>query len=186
MIIKGYEEKLDGMYIRYINYLINKSNAHGAIEYFIKDLDCTTIYDDGSRPRQTINYSYRIAISSIEYILDQLYLVLEEHPEKAQDYIDYRNNIIKKVINIHEKNIDFERRNPVRYYTKESRKRTRSSSRVNTAKDIFTNNAIDVSTGVVKAVKSKKETVAQRKAKLLGGKAVSFAFSGLKISENNE
>lgn len=186
MIIKGYEEKLDGMYIRYINHLINKSNAHGAIEYFIKDLDCTTIYDDGSRPRQTINYGYRIAISSIEYILDQLYLVLEEHPEKAQDYIDYRNNIIKKVINIHEKNIDFERRNPVLYYTKESRKRTRSSSRVNTAKDIFTNNAIDVSIGVAKAVKSKKETVAQRKAKLLGGKAVSFAFSGLKISENNE
>ena len=32
----------------------------------------------------------------------------------------------------------------------------------------------------------KKETIAQRKAKLLGGKAVSFAFSGLKISENNE
>lgn len=98
MIIKGYEEKLDGMYIRYINHLINKSNAHGAIEYFIKDLDCTTIYDDGSRPRQTINYGYRIAISSIEYILDQLYLVLEEHPEKAQDYIDYRNNIIKKLL----------------------------------------------------------------------------------------
>lgn len=98
MIIKGYEEKLDGMDIRYINHLINKSNAHGAIEYFIKDLDCTTIYDDGSRPRQTINYGYRIAISSIEYILDQLYLVLEEHPEKAQDYIDYRNNIIKKLL----------------------------------------------------------------------------------------
>lgn len=186
MIIKGYEEKLDGMYIRYINHLINKSNAHGAIEYFIKDLDCTTIYDDGSRPRQTINYGYRITLSSIEYILDKLYLVLEHHPEKAQSYIDYRNSIIKRIIDIHEKNLDFERRNPVRYYTKESRKRTRSSSRVNTAKDIFTNNAIDVSTGVAKAVNPKKETVAQRKAKLLGGKAVSFAFSGLKISENNE
>ena len=60
------------------------------------------------------------------------------------------------------------------------------SSRVNKAKDIFTNNAIDVSTGVAKAVKPKKESVAQHKAKLLGGKAVSFAFSGLKISENNE
>lgn len=32
----------------------------------------------------------------------------------------------------------------------------------------------------------KKETIAQRKAKLLGGKAVSFAFNGLKISEHNE
>lgn len=156
MIIKGYEEKLDDRDIRYINYVIDKSTMADAIESYIKDLDCTTIYDDGSRPRQTINYGYRIAISSIEYILDQLYLVLEEHPEKAQDYIDYRNNIIKKVINIHEKNIDFERRNPVRYYTKESRKRTRSSSRVNTAKDIFTNNAIDVSTGIAKAIKTKK------------------------------
>jgi hypothetical protein len=32
----------------------------------------------------------------------------------------------------------------------------------------------------------KKETIAQRKAKLLGGKAVSFVFNGLKISEHNE
>ena len=186
MIIKGYEEKLDGMYIRYINHLINKSNAHGAIEYFIKDLDCTTIYDDGSRPRQTINYGYRIAISSIEYILDKLYLVLEHHPEKAQSYIDYRNTIIKRIIDIHEKNLDFERRNPVRYYSKEPRKRTRSASRINQSKDVFIGKPIDVSTGIAKAIKPKKETIAQRKAKLLGGKAVSFAFNGLKISEHNE
>lgn len=98
MIIKGYEEKLDDRDIRYINYVIDKSTMADAIESYIKDLDCTTIYPDGSRPRQTINYGYRIAISSIEYILDQLYLVLEEHPEKAQDYIDYRNNIIKKLL----------------------------------------------------------------------------------------
>lgn len=45
---------------------------------------------------------------------------------------------------------------------------------------------IDVSTGIAKAIKPKKETIAQRKAKLLGGKAVSFAFNGLKISEHNE
>ena len=37
-----------------------------------------------------------------------------------------------------------------------------------------------------KAIKPKKETIAQRKAKLLGGKAVSFAFNDLKISEHNE
>lgn len=186
MIIEGYEEKLDDVYIRYINHLINKSNIHGAIEYFIKNLDCTTIYADGSRPRQTINYGYRISISSIEYILNQLYLVLEKHPEKAQDYIDYRNNIIKKVIAIHEKNIDFERDNPVRRYSKKPIRSARSSSRINTAKDIFTGKSIDVSTGTAKTIKPKKETIAQRKAKLLGGKAVSFAFGGLKISENNE
>ena len=151
-----------------------------------KDLDCTTIYPDGSRPRQTINYGYRITLSSIEYILDKLYLVLEHHPEKAQSYIDYRNTIIKRIIDIHEKNLDFERRNPVRYYSKEPRKRTRSASRVNQSKDVFTGKPIDVSTGIAKAIKPKKETIAQRKAKLLGGKAVSFAFNGLKISEHNE
>lgn len=186
MIIKGYEEKLDDKDIRYINHLINKSNMADTIEYLIKDLDCTTIYADNSRPRQTINYGYRITISSIEYILDQLYLVLEKHPEKAQGYIDYRNNIIKRITEIHEKNIDFERGNPVRHYIKESRRRTRSVSKVDTAKDVFTGKPIDVSTGVAKAVKSKKETVAQRKAKLLGGKAISFAFNNMKISENNE
>ena len=113
MIIKGYEEKLDDRDIRYINYIIDKSTMADAIESYIKDLDCTTIYPDGSRPRQTINYGYRITLSSIEYILDKLYLVLEHHPEKAQSYIDYRNSIIKRIIDIHEKNLDFERRNPV-------------------------------------------------------------------------
>lgn len=168
MIIKGYEEKLDDRDIRYINYVIDKSTMADAIESYIKDLDCTIIYPDGSRPRQTINYGYRITLSSIEYILDKLYLVLEHHPEKAQSYIDYRNSIIKRIIDIHEKNLDFERRNPVRYYSKEPRK------------------PIDVSTGIAKAIKPKKETIAQRKAKLLGSKAVSFAFNGLKISEHNE
>nr|UVX59875.1 MAG: hypothetical protein [Bacteriophage sp.] len=183
MIIKGYEEKLDDRDIRYINYVIDKSTMADAIESYIKDLDCTTIYPDGSRPRQTINYGYRITLSSIEYILDKLYLVLEHHLEKAQSYIDYRNSIIKRIIDIHEKNLDFERRrNPVRYY----RKRTRSASRVNQSKDVFTGKPIDVSTGIAKAIKPKKETIAQRKAKLLGGKAVSFAFNGLKISEHNE
>lgn len=175
MIIKGYEEKLDDRDIRYINYVIDKSTMADAIESYIKDLDCTTIYPDGSRPRQTINYGYRITLSSIEYILD-----------KAQSYIDYRNTIIKRIIDIHEKNLDFERRNPVRYYSKESRKRARSASRVNQSKDVFTGQPIDVSAGIAKAIKPKKETIAQRKAKLLGGKAVSFAFNGLKISEHNE
>lgn len=179
MIIKGYEEKLDDRDIRYINYVIDKSTMADAIKSYIKDLDCTIIYPDGSRPRQTINYGYRITLSSIEYILDKLYLVLEHHPEKAQSYIDYRNSIIKRIIDIHEKNLDFERRNPVRYYSKEPRKRTRSASRVNQSKDVFTGKPI-------KAIKPKKETIAQRKAKLLGSKAVSFAFNGLKISEHNE
>ena len=98
MIIKGYEEKLDDRDIRYINYVIDKSTMADAIESYIKDLDCTTIYPDGSRPRQTINYGYRITLSSIEYILDKLYLVLEHHPEKAQSYIDYRNTIIKELL----------------------------------------------------------------------------------------
>ena len=175
MIIKGYEEKLDDRDIRYINYVIDKSTMADAIESYIKDLDCTIIYPDGSRPRQTINYGYRITLSSIEYILN-----------KAQSYIDYRNSIIKRIIDIHEKNLDFERRNSVRYYSKEPRKRTRSASRVNQSKDVFTGKPIDVSTGIAKAIKPKKETIAQRKAKLLGGKAVSFAFNGLKISEHNE
>lgn len=186
MIIDGYEEKLDDRDIRYINYVIDKSTMTDAIESYIKDLDCTTIYPDGSRPRQTINHGYRIALSSIEYILDKVYLILEHHPEKAQSYIDYRNTIIKRIIDIHEKNIDFEKRNPVRYYSKEPRKRTRNSSRVNQSKDVFTGQSIDVSTGIAKAIKPKKETVAQRKDKLLSKRSVSFAFNNLKISEHNE
>lgn len=182
MIIEGYEEKLDDRDIRYINHAIGKSTMANVIESYIKDLDCTTIYPDGYRPRQTINYGYRITLSSIEYILDKAYLILEHYPEKVKSYTDYRNSIIKRIIDIHEKNLDFERRNPVRHYSKESKKRLR----VNQSKDVFTGKPIDVSTGIAKAIKPKKETIAQRKAKLLGGKAVSFAFNSLKISEHNE
>ena len=78
MIIKGYEEKLDDRDIRYINYVIDKSTMADAIESYIKDLDCTTIYPDGSRPRQTINYGYRITLSSIEYILDIVIVLLKK------------------------------------------------------------------------------------------------------------
>ena len=69
---------------------------------------------------------------------------------------------------------------------KEPRKSTRSASRVNQSKDVFTGKPIDVSTGIAKAIKPKKETVAQRKAKLLSKRSVSFAFNNLKISEHNE
>lgn len=55
------------------------------------------------------------------------------------------------------KNLDFERRNPVRYYSKEPRKRTRSASRVNQSKDVFTGKPIDVSTGIAKAIKPKRK-----------------------------
>ena len=69
---------------------------------------------------------------------------------------------------------------------KDPRKRTRSSNRVNQSKDVFTGQPIDASTGIAKAIKPKKETVAQRKAKLLSKRSVSFAFNNLKISEHNE
>ena len=71
-------------------------------------------------------------------------------------------------------------------YKRQPRKRARNSSRINQSKDVFTGQPIDVSAGIAKAIKPKKETIAQRKAKLLGGKAVNFAFNGLKISEHNE
>ena len=54
-------------------------------------------------------------------------------------------------------------------------------------RDSFTGKPIDVSTGIAKTIKPKKETIAQRKAKLLGGKAVSFAsvsYTHLWVTKN--
>lgn len=183
MIIDGYDEKLDNTYIRYINYILEEKGPSDAIEHYIKDLDCTTVYEDGSRPRQTIDYGYRITLSSIEYILDKLYLSIESNPEKAQSYIDYRKSIIDKVINAHEKNINFEREFPVRYYIKKSRNCSRSSNRTVKSKDIFTGESVDVSVDSAKTVKPKAKKKDNRKAEFLNSKSINFAFGSFKIKE---
>lgn len=186
MIIKGYEEKLDDRDIRYINYVIDKSTMADAIESYIKDLDCTIIYPDGSRPRQTINYGYRITLSNIEYILDKLYLVLEHHPEKAQSYIDYRNTIIKRIIDIHEKNLVLREETQYDIIVKNQGNALEVLAELINQKMSLQVNPLMLAPVLQRAIKPKKETIAQRKAKLLGGKAISFAFNGLKISEHNE
>lgn len=185
MIIEGYYYKLDDRDIRYINHLIKeKKDYNQVLLYYIKELDCTTIYDDGSRPRQTVNFGYKLALAAIEYILDDVYNLLNAHPEKAQEYIDYRKSIIDKIKTIHEKNINYEKEHPVLNYTKKRKVSTRNIKQHNRTKDVFTGQPIDVSTGVAKAVKPKKVTASERKVKLLGERAIKFASNkSFKISE---
>lgn len=184
MIIEGYDYKLDAKDINLISYLVKeKGTIDKAIDNYLNELDCTKVYADGGRPMQTINYGYKLRLASIEYLLDHLYLSLAEHPENAQAYIDYRKSIIKKVKLIHEKNINYEKEHPVLYYTKKPKVGTRNIKQYNRTKDVFTGKPIDVSTGTAKAVKP-KVTTSERKVKLLGEKAIKFAFNkSFKISE---
>lgn len=185
MIIKDYSYKLDNSDIRNITYLINeKGNIDNVINYYIKDLDCTRVYSDGGRPMQTINFRYKLCLAAIEYLLDMLYNTLVEHPEKAQSYIDYRKSIINNVKLIHEKNINYEKEHPVLNYTKKSKTSVRRNKQYNKTKDVFTGEPIDVGTGVAKAIKPRKETIADRKTKLLNERAIKFASNkSFKISE---
>lgn len=184
-MIDGYHYELDVKDIRLINYLVNeKGNIDKTIYYYLTELDCTKVYADGSRPMQTINFGYKLRLASIEYLLNILYNALAEHPEKAQSYIDYRKTIIDKIKLIHEKNINYEKEHPVLNYTKKRKVSTKSTKQYDRTKDVFTGKPIDVSTGIAKAIKPRKETIAERKVKLLGEKAIKFASNkSFKISE---
>ena len=76
------------------------------------------------------------------------------------------------------KNELFELENPPVVYSKKVRSNTRKV-RVDKVQSMFDGDTLKVGEKAVKA-KPKKETVAERKAKILSSKAVTFAFGGLK------
>lgn len=145
MMLKKYLIKLDPISIRLISYNIKIKGFENAIEEYLRSMDCTTVYPNGDRPRQTINYGYNLAISSLYFILD--HSINRKEPiitkEKYKE-IEARMN------DIHSINIQFEKDNPPIVYKK--------SKTVNK-----TTNTISKTDKVPKEVKVKKPTKAELK-----------------------
>ena len=168
-MFEGYTETLDNSDIRQVKYYIKeKGNIENAIKFYFKYIDCTKIYEDGSRPIQTINYSYRVNLSIIITLINELQ---KEDDNKAKEYLN-------KLKDIHRENLNFEILNPPVVYSK---KRTvKRTSRVSKSKDMFTGETIDVSTSTAKAVKH-RENAKTRKAKAIEAKNIKFAFNQFNI-----
>lgn len=166
--------ELDNQDIRFINSHIQQyGGIREAIEVILKELDATLVLPDGSRPRQTISYVWRRAEAEFHYLLN---MAMDDGMtnEQYDDYITRYNSILKT-------NKEFEEENPPIVYDKKGRSKTKRV-RVDKVKSIFNNDDLAVGEKAVKA-KPKKETIADRKRKAIVGKAVTFAFGGLKPKE---
>lgn len=177
MIEDKYIGKLDAQDKRWYDYILynkHKGNEIGALEEILKDLDCTRIYPDGSRPVQTINYGYRTDIAGFIYIYN---ILCKNNPEYKD--IDY----YAKLVNRHEQNLSFEENNPpIIYHRKQSRTSSRSVIRTAKTKDIFTGEERTVDVGINNVVKE-RNNAAIRKAKALNDRTVNFAFNNFKVSK---
>ena len=168
-----YIGKLDSQDKRWYDYVIRwKGSDSNALDFLLKYLDCSRIYEDGSRPIMTNYYSYRTDISGYLYILQN---IENCNPTLAEEY---KNKLIK----LHEENLDFEKLNPPIVYKSKQRTSSRSDRRIAEIENIFTGEKSKIDVGSGKIIKP-KENAATRKAKALSDKSVNFAFGNFKISK---
>ena len=73
-------------------------------------LDCTRVYSNGSRAMQTIGYPYRRELSAAIYIAEQMEEALKEQ-------------CLLKLIELHQRNIEYEKLNPPVWYDGEKGKK---------------------------------------------------------------
>lgn len=162
---------LDDNDIRMLNFRIKEyGGVKKLIERVLYELDATIIFPDGSRPRQTISYTWKKSNSEFHYLLNKLCdenLTNEEY-----------NNYINRYNKICANNIAFEKENPPIIYDKKKQTRTKTT-RIDKVKSMFGSEELNVGEKAVK-VKPKKETVAERKAKLLNNKAIKLTFNIVK------
>lgn len=143
------------------------------LEVVLKELDATVVLPDGGRPRQTISYVWKRVDAEFHYLLNAAM-------DRGMSNEDY-NDIMERYNAVIEKNKQFEIENPPIIYSKKAKTSARKV-RVDKVKSIFGEDTLNVGEKAVKA-KPKKETIADRKRKLLNSKAVTFAFGSIKSKE---
>ena len=162
---------LDDSDIRMLEYRIKEyGGIEKLMERIFKELDATVVYPDGFRPRQTNSYVWKRKDSEFHYLLNKLC----DDGITNEEY----NNYINRYNEICANNIAFEKENPPIVYDKKKQTRTKTT-RVDKVKSMFGNEELNVGEKAVK-VKPKKETVAERKAKLLNNKAIKLTFNIVK------
>lgn len=166
--------QLDNQDIRFLEARVKEyGDARKLIIKLIEELDVRLVMPDGSRPRQSNSYVWQRTLAEFHYLINKC--MDEGMSDKEYDNIMVMYNTIMTI------NTAYETENPPIIYTKKvnAGKRTNKTYKV---KSMFNDDIIDVGDKAVK-VKPKKETVAERKAKLINSKAVSFAFGNFKAKD---
>lgn len=162
---------LDAQDIRFVEAHIKQyGGIDKAIQVVLKELDATLVLPDGSRPRQTNSYVWQRSDAEFAYLLNKAMdngMTNEEYTKVMGQYGEILKN-----------NQLYELENPPIVYSKKVRGGTRKV-RVDEVQSMFDGDTLKVGEKAIKA-KPKKETVAERKARILSNKAVTFAFGGFK------
>lgn len=116
-IFEKYHTNLDKDDLNIIhNDVINKSPEEFIEKQFIY-LDCSRIYKDGSRAMQTIGYPYKRELMRILYVISNYEFTEEE-----------RDNYCLRLIELHNKNIEYEKLNPPIEYASKTKKVTKKQN----------------------------------------------------------
>lgn len=135
-----YDYKPDRFDYNYINEQLSKKSIIEVLDSILRWADCTRIYNDGSRPLTTFHHGYKKSDWEYQYVLDYA-------KEKGIDVGDYKN----KFIELHNKNIEFEKLNPPKLpvsknskTNKNEQKVSRNASNIRKArrKDMFTGEVV--------------------------------------------
>lgn len=165
---------LDAQDIRFVESHIKQyGGIDKAIQVVLKELDATLVLPDGSRPRQTNSYVWQRSDAEFAYLLNKAMdngMTNEEYTKVMKQYGEVLKN-----------NQVYELENPPIVYSKKARGSIKKV-RVDKVQSMFDGDTLKVGQKAVKA-KPKKETVAERKARILSNKAVTFAFGGFKAKD---
>lgn len=109
--INQYMIELDDIALRMVENTIRESGSlEAAFRKQLFYLDCLRTYENGLRAMQTIGYPYRREMSAAIYIAEQMEETLKEQ-------------LLLELIELHQRNIEYEKLNPPIWYDGEKGKK---------------------------------------------------------------
>lgn len=110
--LRSYAIPNDDLGIQMIEYHVNRYGVEWVLNDLFNDLDCTRLYN-GRRICQTIDLTYRSNLGELFYLIDNYNI-----PEC--------NDVLSKLIEIHNNNLEYEKINPPIVYPSSNKKQKRS------------------------------------------------------------
>lgn len=115
--IKDYIGNPSKFYTTLATHDIDKNGFNHFFKFELECLDCSIVWDNGMRPHQTINFGYR---NDMGITVNMIEKYIEDDVEKQEYY--------QQLIDLHNKNLEYEKINPPIVYSK------KRSSKSNTTK----------------------------------------------------
>lgn len=151
-LISSYIIPIDRFYVDLIKSEVNRLGKEEVYNRQLKQLDCTRITETGIRIQQTIGLPYSSEITQMLYLIETYFK-------------DDEDNRLQQILDIHKRNIEFEKENPPIIYKSKSK-----TAKVKTSKPKQTKMKFDDNGKPVK-------TVAERKLAIKAIKMNSLKFN---------